>query len=266
MTEPAPVSRSAAAAVTLATVAVWTAGGLWLDSLVGATGQLLLGVLTAAVLAALLPLQEPAVRFLALGVVAVATLGEVVGSLVWGLYGYRLDNLPAFVPPGHGLVYLAGVSVAALCATRPAALLAAASAVAAAWGVAGLAVLPVTDVAGAIGCAFLLAVFTRTRQPVYAGVFLVVAALELYGTALGTWTWEATVPGLGLPQGNPPSGVASGYVVFDVGALWLLGRVRSLVRRRQPLAGPPPARRASFSASSSARAAMKPRIPIPSST
>jgi hypothetical protein len=47
-------------------------------------------------------------------------------------------------------------------------------------------------------------------------VFLVVAALELYGTAIGTWRWTPELPGLGIPDGNPPSGVASGYVWFDV--------------------------------------------------
>ncbi|MDX6478843.1 MAG: hypothetical protein QOG29_1430, partial [Gaiellaceae bacterium] len=65
---------------------------------------------------------------------------------------------------------------------------------------------------------------------VYAGVFLTVAALELYGTAVGTWQWHATLPGLGIPDGNPPSGVASGYVCFDVLALavspWILARLR----------------------------------------
>jgi len=100
-------------------------------------------------------------------------------------------------------------------------LLGAAVAGAAAWGIAGMTVLPALDVSGAIGCTFLVAVLVVTRRPVYAGVFLVVAGLELYGTALGTWTWQATVPGLGLPQGNPPSGAASGYVVFDVLALAL---------------------------------------------
>ena len=215
------------AAITLATVTAWAAGGLWLDAHVGATGQLVLGILTACVLAGLLTLQSADVRFLALGVVAIATVGEVVGSLIWGLYGYRLDNLPAFVPPGHGLVYLAGVSVATLCAARPPLLLAVASVLAGVWGVAGLLVLPATDVAGAIGCVVLVLAFARTRQPVYAGVFLVVALLELYGTALGTWTWASTVPGLGLPQGNPPSGVASGYVVFDVLALSLVAWLRS---------------------------------------
>ena len=222
------------AAITFATVSVWTVGGLWLDSQVGARGQLALGILTAFVLAALLALHTPAVRVLALGVVAIATCGEIVGSLIWGLYGYRLDNLPAFVPPGHGLVYLAGLSLATLCAGRTALLLVGASAFALAWGVAGLAILPALDVAGAIGCAFLVLVFALTRRPVYAGVFLVVAFLELYGTALGTWKWESTVPGLGLAQGNPPSGVASGYVVFDVVALWLIARVVSARQTGMP--------------------------------
>jgi len=226
--EAATVPRPAV--ITLATVSVWTVGGLWLDSHVGASGQLALGLLTACVLAGLLALQSPDIRFLAVGVVVIATLGEVVGSLIWGLYGYRLDNLPAFVPPGHGLMYLAGVSLATLCASRSSVLLVAASVLAGAWGLAGVFVLPAADVAGAIGCAFLLVVFARTRQPVYAGVFVVVALLELYGTALGTWTWEPTVPGLGLSQGNPPSGVASGYVVFDVLALSLIAWLRVSLR------------------------------------
>ena len=41
-----------------------------------------------------------------------ATIGEVTGSLIWGLYTYRLHNLPMFVPPAHGLVFLTGLSLA----------------------------------------------------------------------------------------------------------------------------------------------------------
>lgn len=206
-------------------VSAWTVGGLWLDAQVGGTGQLGLGVLTAGVLAALLSLQPSAVRLQALAVVAIATLGEVVGSLIWGLYGYRLENLPAFVPPGHGIVYLGGLALATLAGARPNVLLGVAAGGAAVWGIAGVTVLPASDVVGAIGCAFLIGMLLMTRRAVYAGVFVVVAGLELYGTALGTWTWEATVPGLGLSQGNPPSGAASGYVVFDVLALALVARL-----------------------------------------
>jgi hypothetical protein len=216
------------AVVTLSTIAIWIVCGLWLDGQVGRTGQVALGILTACYLAGLLAMHSPAVRVQTLGVVMFATLGEVVGSLIWGLYDYRLENLPAYVPPGHGLIYLAGYSLATLCASQPNRLLWAAGLGAAVWGIAGLTVLPAGDVAGAIGCTFLVLVLLTTRRPVYAGVFLVVAVLELYGTALGTWTWASSVPGLGLSQGNPPSGVASGYVVFDVLALALAARLTAL--------------------------------------
>ncbi len=213
------------AAVTLAVAVPYTASGLWADRYVGLPAQLLLGVLTATVLAALLALQSRTVRIQTVALVGVATVGEIIGSLIWGVYSYRLDNLPAFVPPGHGLVFLCGVSLGTLAARRPSVLLGLAIAGAAVWGIAGLTVLPAKDVSGAIGCTFLIAVLLVTRRPVYAGVFLAVAALEIYGTAIGTWTWESAVPGLGLSQGNPPSGAASGYVVFDVVALMLAARL-----------------------------------------
>ncbi len=228
--EDAQVSRLPL--ITLLVVTTWILGGLLADRYVDHGGQLALGVLTALVLAGLLALHPASVRLQTLAVVGIATMGEIVGSLVWGLYGYRLENLPAFVPPGHGLVYLAGLSLATLLASRAVALLLAAGAVALVWGASGVTVLPTPDVSGTIGCAFLIGVLVWTRRPVYAGVFMVVVALELYGTALGTWTWAPTVPGIGLSQGNPPSGVASGYVVFDVLALALVARLWAVRQSR----------------------------------
>jgi hypothetical protein len=96
----------------------------------------------------------------------------------------------------------------------------------------GLFVLPRRDVAGAVGVPLLLVFLWRSRsRAVYASVFLVVAALELYGTALGTWQWSRTLPGLGIPDGNPPSGVASGYVWFDVMALLAAPALAPLIAR-----------------------------------
>jgi hypothetical protein len=223
--------------LTLVTVVTSIVAVLAADRHVERGGQLGLGVLTALVLAVLLVFQPRTVRLQTLAVVGFATIGEVIGSLVWGLYGYRLHNLPAFVPPGHGLVYLAGLSLATLLTRRSSGLLLAAGVVAVTWGVAGITVLPTPDASGTMGCAFLLAVLLVTRRTVYAGVFVVVVALELYGTAIGTWAWQPVVPGLGLTQGNPPSGVASGYVVFDVLALALVpqaGSALALIQSRRP--------------------------------
>jgi hypothetical protein len=193
---------------------------LALDRFASYSEQLALGAATWALLIALawqLPVLQ---RAMVLGVVCFATIGEVTGSLIWGVYRYRLHNLPLFVPPAHGLVYLTGIAIAAALAPHTRAVVVAAAAAAATWGVLGLVVLPRRDVAGAVGIPLLLLFLWRSRnRAVYASVFLVVAALELYGTAIGTWRWAAELPGLGIPDGNPPSGVASGYVWFDVMAL-----------------------------------------------
>ena len=195
---------------------------LAVDTQVDARTQLLLGLAAWIALAVALRRAPPMLRAQTLVVVVVATCAELVGSIVWGVYTYRLENLPSFVPPCHGLVYLAGSSLAAWAAPRKDLFVPVALVAVLAWGIAGVTVLPRTDLGGAIGAALLAVYLVRGRAPeIYAGVFLVVAWLELYGTAIGTWEWAVTIPGTGIPQGNPPSGVASGYVWFDIVALAL---------------------------------------------
>lgn len=223
-----------------AALPAYLAALLAVDTQVSFHEQLGLGALTFAVLAAALRPLSPLLRAQAIGVVLFATVGEVTGSLLWGVYHYRLHDLPLFIPPAHGLVYLSGVALSRTVRERP--VVWAAATISAAWGVAGLTVLPRLDVAGAIGVPLLLVFLWRSRsRATYAGVFLVVAALELYGTSIGTWRWARDLPGLGIPDGNPPSGVASGYVWFDVMAMlvapWLVyagGRIlRTAARPRQ---------------------------------
>jgi hypothetical protein len=191
---------------------------LAVDTQVGLRAQLALGVVTWLVLVAAIWPLAGIMRAQVIGVVVFATIAEVTGSLIWGVYRYRLHNLPLFIPPAHGVVYLSGVALAAV--VRPRLLVAAAAAGSVGWGLAGITVLPRLDVAGAMCVPLLAAFLWRSRfRAAYAGVFVVVAALELYGTSIGVWRWEASLPGLGIAQGNPPSGVASGYVWFDVMAL-----------------------------------------------
>lgn len=207
---------------------------LAVDTQVGATVQLLLGAASWVALALALRGVAPLLRAQALVVVVVATCAEVIGSIVWGVYTYRLENLPSFVPPCHGLVYLAGVALAGWASDKVLQgwLVRFALVAVLTWGVAGVTVLPRSDVGGAVGAALLALYLVRGRAPaIYAGVFLVVAWLELYGTAIGTWEWAATIPGTGVSQGNPPSGVASGYVWFDIAALALAPSVMRAAAR-----------------------------------
>ena len=217
-------------------IAGYLAALLATDTQVDLRGQLVLGAVTWIVLvvaAASLPRER---RAQVAVVICAATVAEVTGSILWGVYTYRLHNLPTFVPPAHGLVFIAGLSLSEALRRHTKLLVTLAAAIATSWGVLGLAVLERKDAAGALGIPLLLAFLWRSRaRAAYAGVFLVVAALELYGTAIGTWRWADHVPGLGIPDGNPPSGVASGYVWFDVMALLLAPRLLALAERTRPL-------------------------------
>ena len=226
-----------------ALIAAYLAALLAVDTQVDLHGQLLLGALTWCVLV-IVARPLPAERRAQVAVViCAATAAELTGSILWGVYSYRLHNLPTFVPPAHGLVFMAGLWLSEALHRHARALVLVAASMASVWGVLGLALLPRLDAAGALGVPLLLAFLWRSRaRAAYAGVFLVVAALELYGTAIGTWRWAEKLPGLGIPDGNPPSGVASGYVWFDVMALLLAPRLLALLRRtwtlrRSPVPG-----------------------------
>jgi len=229
--------RSSPGLFALGVILYFVALGL-ADREVSLSGQLGLGFVTWAVLlAALWPLGLER-QLQTLLVVGVATCMEVIGSILWGVYTYRLHNLPLFVPPGHGLVYLAGISLsrAGFVRAQPRVFVGAVAACAAAWGLAGLTVLPRFDVGGAIGVSVFLFFLFRGRAPlIYGGVFFVVLFLEIWGTAIGLWQWHAITPGLGLPMGNPPSGAMSGYVLFDIVAIAVTARV---LRRRLPEPAP----------------------------
>jgi hypothetical protein len=207
---------------------------LALDRFASQGEQLLLGAATWAILIASCASVSPEDRARTLVVVVIATGAELLGSIVLGAYTYRLENLPAFVPPGHGLVFLAGLRVSRAGAVQrhQRAFVGAAIAILAAWGIAGLLLLGRTDVLGAITGAALIYVLLRSRTPtIYAGVFLVVGFLEVYGTSVGAWHWADTAPDTSLPAGNPPSGIAGVYVLFDIAAIALAPRLLSALGR-----------------------------------
>jgi len=218
--------------------------GLGLDTVVPKGWQPVLGLCAWLILLTLLVGATPLERTQTGVVIVVATFFEVIGSIIWGVYVYRFDNLPMFVPPGHGMVYLFGLrlSQTAWGIRNRRRLVHAAIAGALGWALLGLTVLERRDVAGAIGAVVLAAFLVRGRSAhVYAGVFFYVAALELYGTAIGTWYWLPEVPGLGVPNGNPPSGIAGGYVFFDIAAIALAPPLLAAWRRYRPGAPPVPA-------------------------
>jgi hypothetical protein len=228
---PLAVLRNPAVAVL-----AWIPLVLLLDRGAPLTEQRLLGVGTWLLLVALLWRESNRTRAQVAVVVAFATLVEYCFAGWLGVYVYRLGNVPWFVPPGHGLVYLGALAIGRSDVVRRHGrwLVPTTLALAGGYAVWGLAFSGRTDVLGAFwfGC---LAVFLlRGRQPlVFTGAFVVVTYLELLGTGLGTWTWQVRDPIFGIvAMGNPPSGAAGGYGFFDAAALWLAPRLELVLERR----------------------------------
>jgi hypothetical protein len=169
-----------------------------------------------------------------------ATALELVSSQVWGVYRYRFGNVPFYIPPGHGVVFVLALWLARTPflrrheerATRLALI------AAGAWAIGGVTVLPPltgrVDLAGLllwpIFCFFVL----RTdRALFFAAMFLVTSLVEIYGVALGDWTWTPVAPHLRIPQGNPPSVIAGAYSVLDASVFVTLSAAAAMITRRR---------------------------------
>lgn len=210
-------------------VLAWIPTGLGLDSVVGLTGQRVLGLLTWLLLLCLLRAETPRTQAQVAVVVVFATLVEYCFAGWLGVYVYRLHNVPWFVPPGHGLVYLAALCIgrSALARRHARPLVAVTIVCAGLWALWGVTVSPQPDVLGAFWFGCLVLFLLRGRLPlVFVGAFLVVSLLEILGTSLGTWRWSVVDPVMGwVSMGNPPSGASGGYGWFDAAGLALAPRI-----------------------------------------
>ena len=230
----------------------WLSVVLLVDSTASLGVQRLLGVATWVVLLVALRRFAPLVRAQTAVVVAFATVVEYVFSPGLEVYVYRFDNVPAYVPPGHGLVYLSAFALGHAPFVRRHLRLATAATVVGlgSWAAHGLWFAERQDALGAVwfGC---LVAFLRwgPSTEVYVGAAVVVTWLEVLGTHVGTWTWQPEDPVGWLTIGNPPTGAAGGYGWFDLAALlaaptvlasW--GRLtgRAAAARGRPTAVPEP--------------------------
>lgn len=216
-------------------VMAWISIVLVLDAGGSLNQQRLLGVVTWLLLTGVLWRETTLVRVQTGVVVVFATAVEYTFSPGFEVYTYRFDNVPAYVPPGHGLVYLAalGIGRSAWVRAHLRGCVVAVLVVGGLWAVWGLAWAEQTDVLGAFWYLCLVGFcLWGPSQPLYVGAFLVVSYLELVGTSLGTWTWQPEDPTGLVAIGNPPSGAAGGYGWFDLAAIVLAPRLLKVLRLR----------------------------------
>jgi len=208
-----------------ALVMAWIVAVLSADRFATPSEQLLLGAITWVMLIALLMRQPSIVRVQTLVVVGFATLIEYTFSSGLHVYDYRLGHVPAYVPPGHGLVYLAAATFGMSPWARRNAkvLLPLTVVVAGVVAVHGLLNPTRPDVLGAFWFACLVGFIVWGRaKTLYVGAYIVVTFLEVLGTHWKVWTWAPVDPVIHhIGIGNPPSVAAGGYGWFDLAAVAL---------------------------------------------
>ncbi len=158
------------------------------------------------------------------------TLAEFALSHGLGWYSYRLGNIPPWLPPAHGIVFLTALRAidTQWVSTRVLA-----------WAAGGaqavycaLNLFLRDDELGALfGVVFLIGmvVLPDAGKRFYASLGLMVAYLEIVGSALGTWRWAPEL--LGLNEANPPSGAVGGYSLIDGAAFVLAALALRMVPR-----------------------------------
>jgi len=156
--------------------------------------------------------------------VIIAVIGEYLFSIALGMYTYRLENVPHYIPPGHAIVY-----VAVLYFSKASSILKYRKQIEIFFAVfifiyASVFLIFKNDIFGFVmTIATLLILKNKPRERLfYLTMYITVAYLEIIGTNYLCWKWPATAWGVFdfLPSYNPPSGISLFYFLLDLGTLW----------------------------------------------
>jgi hypothetical protein len=205
-------ARGADAGVVLAVLAT-IAVGIWIDTRALWFSQPLADLGAWAVLFWILARAAADERRQLVLCLLIATVGEYFLGFVWGLYDYRLRNLPLFIPAGHALVYAAGKRLKGL---MPAWL-----SIVLACLLGGITVLGASkgvDTQGLIWCPLFLSYLWWSRdRALYTAMFPLALAIESYGTWMGGWSYHVREPWFGLCTiTRPPVWTGTFYCTLDV--------------------------------------------------
>jgi hypothetical protein len=161
--------------------------------------------------------------------IIVATIGECVLSLGWGLYTYRNALIPLYVPFGHGIFYALAAESARQHALRRIEPRITRGVLVAGSIIAIVSLAFFRDQWGLLWWIIAATLVLRSRnQLLLSTCFIYTMLLEWLGTAIGNWRWAAEVPFVGLTSANPPSGVGVLYILLDLITVAICTRVVAL--------------------------------------
>lgn len=152
--------------------------------------------------------------------VLIGFAGEYLFSIVLDMYTYRLGNLPWYIPFGHGAVYARTHMFAKASITRKYAKQINTLFYIIISIFALIYLIAFHDIFGFImtlGVFGMLVIRPKDRL-FFLTMYVVVAVLEIGGTAYSTWSWPSKAFGVFdfLPSNNPPSGISLFYFLLDV--------------------------------------------------
>lgn len=183
--------------------------------------QLMLNILMCLAFVVMLYRANPRVRKLMIIAVILGVIGEYFFSKVLGMYTYRLENVPLYVPFGHGVLYarIFRFSKASLVKKYHKQIESFLSTIIII--IATIYVLFFNDFFGFVMTIFIfLILWKRPKDKLFFfSMYVLVVILEIGGTAFGAWKWPNTAFGVFnlLPSNNPPSGISLFYFLLDIG-------------------------------------------------
>jgi len=152
-------------------------------------------------------------------------LGEVLLSLGLGMYHYRLENVPLWVMFAHGIAFAAVYKLShnpLIWRNRERIQK---QLIVFAILYAFFLLIFNNDWYGFLcSVVFMIILFTAKKSRLFFLImFVLVCYIELVGTATGCWYWPEIAFGLfsWLPSGNPPSGIAVFYFLFDAAVFYI---------------------------------------------
>jgi hypothetical protein len=160
------------------------------------------------------------VQELMLYAVIIGFLGEYLFSKYFGMYAYRLGNIPLYVPFGHAVLFARVFRFSKVSLVRKYH-----KSIEQFFGsliilFASIYLLFFVDVFGfaMTFCVFLLLWKRPKDRLFFYTMYLLVAILEIGGTAFGCWKWPNTAFGMFefLPSNNPPSGISLFYFLLNI--------------------------------------------------
>lgn len=201
--------------------------GLW-----GMEGQAIADVLAGLFFLLLLWGLDAQERLMALIFVPFSAIAEYLFSPIWEVYLYRLDQVPLYVPLGHAILFSTGLMISKLKSVENLAYLKLASLGTIALLFCGSVFLFQDIFSAVLGLLFALVICWRSCRLIYPIMCFLVLYIELLGTHLGCWAWEARAFGV-IPTTNPPFGAFVFYVFGDIAVLRAARQINSIYSVRK---------------------------------